>query len=451
MKKILIANRGEIASRIIKTCKRLAIKTVAVYSEADAQMPFVKEADEAFLIGPPPVQQSYLKVDDILEIAIREGVDGIHPGYGLLSENAQFVKKVQDAGILFIGPDSETIEKMGDKIGARQTMQRASVPVIPGTDEGVEALEDALNKANVIGYPVMLKASAGGGGVGMIRCDSEQALSQQFESVKKRAQMYFGHDVVFLEKYIHHARHIEVQIFGDNYGNIVHLFERNCSIQRRNQKVIEESPSPGLSKSTREKLYKAAIDAARAVNYKNAGTVEFIVDENEAIYFLEMNTRLQVEHPITEEVTGFDLVEWQIEVAKGNELPVKNQVDIHLTGHAIEFRLYAEDPVTFMPSPGTITKLDWGTSNEIRIDSGYEENSKVTPFYDPLISKIIVHAPTRVEVIERSGRYLETFSIEGLKTNLPLFSEVIKEQVFINGNYTTSILEDWANKKKGEL
>ena len=451
MKKILIANRGEIASRIIKTCKRLAIKTVAIYSEADAQMPFVKEADEAFLIGPPPVQQSYLKVDDILEIAIREGVDGIHPGYGLLSENARFVKKVQDAGLLFIGPDSDTIEKMGDKIGARRMMQRASVPVIPGTDEGVETLEDALKKAHTIGYPVMLKASAGGGGVGMIRCDSEQTLSQQFELVKKRAQMYFGHDVVFLEKYIHHARHIEVQIFGDNYGNIVHLFERNCSIQRRNQKVIEESPSPDLLESTREKLYKAAIDAAKAVNYKNAGTVEFIVDENEAIYFLEMNTRLQVEHPITEEVTGFDLVEWQIEVAKGNALPVKNQVDIHLTGHAIEFRLYAEDPVTFMPSPGIITKLDWGTRNEIRIDSGYEENSKVTPFYDPLISKIIVHAPTRVEAIKQSGRYLETLSIEGLKTNLPLFLEVIKEQGFINGKYTTSMLEGWATKKKGEL
>lgn len=450
MKKILIANRGEIASRIIHTCKRLGIQTIAIYSEADEEMPFVKEADEAFLIGPSPVQQSYLKADDILELAIRKGVDGIHPGYGLLSENADFAKKVQEAGLTFIGPDVATITLMGDKISSRQTMQQASVPVIPGTDDGITTLQEAKVVATEIGYPVMLKASAGGGGVGMVPCDSEQVLSQQFESVKKRAKMYFGNDLVFLEKFIIDARHIEVQIFGDDQGNIVHLFERNCSIQRRNQKVIEEAPSPGLTKKTRERLYEAAVDAAKAVNYKNAGTVEFIVDKNEEIYFLEMNTRLQVEHPITEEVTGYDLVEWQLEVAKGQELPITNQQEIELNGHAIEFRVYAENPITFMPAPGTITKMDWGELKNVRIDAGYAENKKVTPFYDPLISKVIVHAATREEAIERSKEFLSQVMIEGLTTNLPLFTELLKEEAFRLGTYTTSILEGWSTKEKEE-
>lgn len=450
MKKVLIANRGEIASRVIRTCKRLGIETVAIYSEADAEMPFVKEADHAFLIGPPPIQQSYLKGQEIVEIAIRENVDAIHPGYGVLSENAEFVERVQKAGITFIGPDAATIQKMGDKIEARQTMQEASVPVVPGTDDGVSALDEAKRVASEIGYPIMLKASAGGGGVGMIRCEDEQALSQQFESVKNRAKMYFGSDAVFLEKFIENARHIEVQIFGDYYGNIVHLFERNCSVQRRNQKVIEESPSPNLSEKAREQLFKAAVNAAKAVSYKNAGTVEFIVDENEQIYFLEMNTRLQVEHPITEEVTGYDLVEWQIEVAKGNELPETDQEQIKVNGHALEFRVYAEDPKSFMPSPGEITKLELGNDDNIRVDNGYAENAKVTPFYDPLISKVIVHADTREEAIEKSKAYLATVNIEGLKTNLPLFTEILNEESFIQGTYTTSIIEEWLENQKGE-
>jgi len=296
----------------------------------------------------------------------------------------------------------------------------------------------------------MLKASAGGGGVGMVRCESEQALSQQFETVKNRAKMYFGNDNVFIEKFITNARHIEVQIFGDDQGNVVHLFERNCSVQRRNQKVIEESPSPMLPESTRERLYKAAVDAAKAVNYKNAGTVEFIVDENDDIYFLEMNTRLQVEHPVTEEVTGYDLVEWQIEVAKGNELPEINQENIKIDGHALEFRVYAEDPKTFMPSPGTISKLNFGEATGVRIDSGYAENGKVTPFYDPLISKVIVHADTRDAAIEKAKEFFATIEIEGLKTNVPLFTEVLNEEKFRSGAYTTAILEELAEKKKGE-
>lgn len=450
MKKVLIANRGEIASRVIRTCKRLGIETVAVYSEADADMPFVKEADYAILIGPPPIQQSYLKGAEIIELALREQVDAIHPGYGILSENGKFVEQVEAAGITFIGPDAETIEKMGDKIVSRQTMQQASVPVVPGTDEGIVSLEEAKEIAEEIGYPVMLKASAGGGGVGMIRCESEQALSQQFESVKSRAKMYFGSDAVFLEKFITNARHVEVQVFGDGHGNVVHLFERNCSVQRRNQKVIEEAPSPGLSEGAREQLYEAAVKAARAVNYKNAGTVEFIVDEDEQIYFLEMNTRLQVEHPITEEVTGYDLVEWQLEVAKGNELPVKEQSEIKLNGHALEFRLYAEDPQTFMPSPGEITAFDFGDEEGVRLDSGYVQGGKVTPFYDPLIAKVIVHADTRAEAIEKSKTYLASCKIEGLKTNLPLFTEMLTEEAFVKGDYSTSIIGNWLEKLKGE-
>jgi len=450
MDKILIANRGEIALRIIKTCKRLGIATVAVYSEADANMPFVKEADEAFLLGPAQVQQSYLKADDIIEIALRAGVDGIHPGYGLLSENAEFVRKVQAEGMQFIGPDADTIDKMGDKIGSRVTMKAAGVPVVPGTDEGIVSLEDAVRAAAEIGYPIMLKASAGGGGIGMVRCEDEQALSQHFLSVKTRAKAYFGDDVVYLEKFVANARHIEVQIFGDNFGNVVHLFERNCSVQRRNQKVIEESPSPHLSEEARDRLYKAAVDAAKAVFYKNAGTVEFIVDENNELYFLEMNTRLQVEHPVTEEVTGFDLVEWQLEIAKGNRLPVIDQTKIESTGHAIEFRIYAEDPIKFMPSPGTILKLDWGDTTGIRIDSGYVEGGKVTPFYDPLISKVIVHATTREEAIQKSENFLSKVEIEGLKTNIPFFNNFLKSEEFLKGDYSTSVLTTWSAKQKEE-
>lgn len=450
MHKVLIANRGEIALRIIKTCQRHGIQTVAVYSEADVDMPFVKEADEAFLLGPAQVQQSYLKADDIIDIATRARVDAIHPGYGLLSENADFVRKVQQAGMIFIGPDADTIDKMGDKIGSRVTMQAAGVPVVPGTDEGMASLEEAVQAATNIGYPVMLKASAGGGGIGMVRCENEQALSQHFQSVKTRAKAYFGDDVVFLEKFIVNARHIEVQIFGDNQGNVVHLFERNCSVQRRNQKVIEESPSPCLPEETRQHLLQAAVDAAQAVGYKNAGTVEFIVDDNNDIYFLEMNTRLQVEHPVTELVTGYDLVEWQLEVAKGNELPVKNQQAIESTGHAIEYRIYAEDPVKFLPSPGTITKLDWGDTTDVRIDAGYVEGGKVTPFYDPLIAKVIVYAVTRAEAIQQSRAFLAQVDIQGLKTNIPLFNKFLTSEEFQTGDYSTAVLPAWLERQKGE-
>ncbi|MBD7983430.1 ATP-grasp domain-containing protein [Sporosarcina sp. Sa2YVA2] len=451
MKKILIANRGEIALRIIRTCKKMNVQTVAVYSEADEQMPFVKAADASFLLGPGPVQQSYLKADDIIDIALRENVDAIHPGYGLLSENASFARKIEDAGLLFIGPDADTIELMGDKIASRLKMKDAGVPVVPGTDEGIATLEEAIEAAVGIGYPIMLKASAGGGGIGMIRCENEQALSQHYQSVKTRAKAYFGSDVVFLEKFIEQARHVEVQVFGDTKGNVVHLFERNCSVQRRNQKVIEESPSPCLSKDVKDRLHAAAVAAAKAVNYRNAGTVEFILGDNDEFYFLEMNTRLQVEHPVTEEVTGFDLVQWQIDVARGSELPIIEQSEIRSTGHAIEYRIYAEDPKTFMPSPGKIAKLYFEEIDGVRVDRGYDEGGSVTPFYDPMIAKVIVHGAHRQEVIEKSKGFFEAFKIDGLKTNIPLFQKFIGSSEFIDGDYNTGVLPKWLEKQKEEM
>ena len=446
MKKILIANRGEIARRIIRTCERLGIETVAIHSEADGDLPYVSEATQAVLIGPNPVVQSYLQIEKIIEEAKKHGVDAIHPGYGLLSENADFARKVIQAGMVFIGPSSDIIEKMGDKIESRRTMIQAGVPVVPGTEEGVTTLEDALREAGAIGYPLMLKASAGGGGIGMVRCESEQALTQQFASVKNRAKAYFGDDVVYLEKFIADARHIEVQIFGDHHGNLVHLYERNCSVQRRNQKVIEESPSPNLPQDVRERLCEAALKAGKAVDYTNAGTVEFIVDPANEFYFLEMNTRLQVEHPVTEEVTGLDLVEWQLTVADGGKLP--SQDSIATKGHAIEYRVYAEDPKTFFPSPGKLEKLQWGEG--ARIETGYEEGNQVTPFYDPMISKIIIHGTDRVDALSKSQSFFNRVTINGVKTNIPLFKEFIRSEEFISGDYATAVLPQWMGKTKEE-
>lgn len=437
MQKILIANRGEIALRIIKTCKELDIETVAIYSDADCEMPFVKEATKAVRIGEAPVNKSYLQVDLILEIAKQEKVDAIHPGYGFLSENATFAMRVEEEGICFIGPSPKIIELMGDKIVSRTTMKNAGVPVVPGSSIGIVNEEEASELAKTIGYPVMLKASGGGGGIGMIRCEDEQALVKSFASTKARAKAYFGSDEVFIEKCIENARHIEVQIFGDQYGNIVHMYERDCSVQRRNQKVIEESPSPFLSEATKEKMFSTAVLAAKSVNYVNAGTIEFIVDEQENYYFLEMNTRLQVEHPVTEMITGLDLVEWQIKVARGERLPLL-QPEIKRKGHAIEYRLYAEDPVTFLPSPGKITSLVW--PNDVRIDSGYESGHTVTPFYDPMIAKCIISAESREEALLKSQEFFEDFSIEGIKTNAPLFLGILKDEDFNKGNYTTAYL-----------
>src|SRR5690606_11921112 len=414
--------------------------------EADGDLPYVSEATQAVLIGPNPVVQSYLQIDKIIEEAKKHGVDAIHPGYGLLSENAGFARRVAEAGMVFIGPSSDIIEKMGDKIESRRTMIQAGVPVVPGTEEGVATLEEAIQEAEAIGYPLMLKASAGGGGIGMVRCESEQALTQQFVSVKNRAKAYFGDDVVYLEKFIADARHIEVQIFGDHHGNLVHLYERNCSVQRRNQKVIEESPSPNLPQDVRERLCEAALQAGKAANYTNAGTVEFIVDQDNNFYFLEMNTRLQVEHPVTEEVTGLDLVEWQLTVADGGELP--SQDSIQTKGHAIEYRVYAEDPKTFFPSPGKLEKLQWGEG--ARIETGYEEGNQVTPFYDPMISKIIIRGTDRIDALSKSQTFFNHVTITGVKTNIPLFKEFIRSEEFISGDYATAVLPQWMEKIKEE-
>ncbi|WP_456271635.1 acetyl-CoA carboxylase biotin carboxylase subunit [Bacillus sp. AK031] len=448
MQKILVANRGEIASRIIRTCKEMGIETIAIYSDADKDMPYVKEADNAFRVGEPPVNKSYLQSDAILEIARRENADGIHPGYGLLSENSDFARKTRENGITFIGPSAEVMEMMGDKVAARKTMIAANVPVVPGSNGGVASIDEAKEVAKGIGYPVMLKASSGGGGIGMIRCNDEQALVQSFDSTKNRAKAYFGQDEVFLEKCIDDARHIEVQIFGDDKGNIIHLFERNCSVQRRNQKVIEEAPSPELSQEAKDKMFEAAVRAGKAVNYVNAGTVEFIVDNEENFYFLEMNTRLQVEHPVTESITNLDLVKWQILVSRGEELPISSQDGIKSEGHAIEFRVYAEDPKTFFPSPGTISSIKWGEVENGRIDSGYEQGNSVTPFYDPMISKVIITGKNRGECINEAVKFFEETEIEGVKTNIPLFRDILQEESFKEGTYNTAWLSSRLTIKK---
>jgi acetyl-CoA carboxylase, biotin carboxylase subunit len=439
MKKILIANRGEIALRIIQTCKEMNIETVAVYSDADKDLPFVKAADEAIHIGESPVAKSYLQSELIVKAAVELKVDAVHPGYGLLSENDEFAKKIEDAGIKFIGPSPQTIEWMGDKIMARKTMQQAGVPIVPGTIEPIEDVEEGVKLAEQIGYPVMLKASSGGGGIGMVKCENNEDLHKHFLSSQQRAKNYFGSGRMFIEKCIENARHIEVQVMGDIHGNIVHLYERDCSIQRRNQKVVEESPSPFLTESLRSKITEAAVEAAKAVNYVNAGTVEFVVSDNGDFYFLEMNTRLQVEHPVTESITGLDLVRWQIQIAQGEALPL-TQDEIMSKGHAIEFRLYAEDPVTFFPAPGKIEELTWPELQNVRIDSGYESGNQVTPFYDPMIAKIIVSDSNRLECIKSAAQFFEKIQIKGLKTNVPLFKQLLTEEGFQKGNYTTDFL-----------
>jgi acetyl-CoA carboxylase, biotin carboxylase subunit len=445
LKKILIANRGEIAERIIRTCSKLGLETVAVYSSADKDLPYVKQATVAYEIGDPPAAKSYLNQEQILRVASEENVDAIHPGYGFLSENAAFVRKINEHGITFIGPTADVVEAMGDKITARKTMQEAGVPVVPGSGEIVDVAE-AIAFANEINYPIMLKAAAGGGGIGMQRCENDQELEKAFVSSQNRAKAYFGNGAMFVEKFIDDARHIEVQIVGDNHGNIVHLYERDCSIQRRNQKVLEEAPSPFLSKRTRIQIGEAALLAAKHVQYTNAGTVEFVMDQDENFYFLEMNTRLQVEHPITEETIGVDLVEWQINVAEGKVLPLK-QENIQPTGHSIELRLYAEDPTSFMPSPGKIETLHFPKMEGVRIDSGYASGSTVSPFYDPMIAKIIVSGSSREEAIKRCEDFFTSFSLTGIKHNGPLFAQLLKEENFQQGKYSTSYLAKILVKK----
>ncbi|WNS74954.1 acetyl-CoA carboxylase biotin carboxylase subunit [Bacillus sp. DTU_2020_1000418_1_SI_GHA_SEK_038] len=439
-KKVLIANRGEIARRIIRTCKKLGIDTVAVYSEADAEAPHVSEATEAVCIGPAQAKKSYLNVEKVIQVAKETKADAIHPGYGFLSENPEFVRRCEEEDIVFIGPSAETMRLMGSKLEARIQMQKAGVNVVPGTDKSVESVEEAIQIANDLGYPLMLKASAGGGGIGMQLVHNQEELLKVFDATKQKADSFFNDGTVFLEKWISKPRHIEVQIVADAYGNVMHLFERECSVQRRNQKVIEESPSPFLDETLRNELLAAAIRGVKQIDYTNVGTMEFIFDENKNFYFLEMNTRLQVEHPVTEEITGLDLVELQLKIAAKEQLPF-TQDNITKTGHAIECRLYAEDPVTFFPSPGVISSLELPGDN-VRYDFGFINGSAVTPFYDPMIGKIIVHGISRDHAISKMQKVLEEMDIQGVKTNLPLLEKIMKNEQFISGNYTTEFLAE---------
>lgn len=447
MKKILIANRGEIASRIIRTCKRIGIKTVAIYSEADQDAIYTRIADEKYFIGPPNVNESYLNMEKIIQIAVDAGVDAIHPGYGFLSENAEFANKCKENDIIFIGPSADAIEKMGNKIKARRILGMANIPIIPGNESPLKDLNEAKLVANEIGYPVMLKASAGGGGIGMQLVCNDEDLEKYFTSNRRRAGDFFGDDSLFIEKLIENPRHIEIQLLADNHGNIISLGERECSIQRRHQKVIEEAPSPFIDEITRKKLYEVAIKIGKTINYSNAGTVEFIMDGEKNFYFLEVNTRLQVEHPITEEITGLDIVEHQVRIANDEVLSL-SQDDIKIKGHAIEARIYAEDPVTFFPSPGRINKLSLPEGEKIRHEIGVEEGQEVTPYYDPMVGKLIVTANTRSEAIMNLSRALDEYNIEGIKTNIPLLKRISKNDAFKKGHTTTNFIAEELTEEK---
>ncbi|WLR51323.1 acetyl-CoA carboxylase biotin carboxylase subunit [Bacillus tianshenii] len=439
-KKVLIANRGEIARRIIKTCKELNIKTVAIYSDADKEAPFVKEADEAVHIGPSQAKQSYLQANKVISAAKETGAEAIHPGYGFLSENEKFARTCTEEGITFIGPSPEVISLMGSKIEARKQMEAADVPVVPGWSGKIETEEQAIEIAEDLGYPVMLKASAGGGGIGMELVKNDEELRKVFSSTMQKADSFFGDGSLFLEKWIDNPRHIEVQVACDKHGNAVHLFERECSIQRRNQKIVEESPSPFLDEELREQLCETAVRGAANINYTNVGTMEFIFDDNHNFYFLEMNTRLQVEHPVTEQVTGIDLVEWQLKIAAGEKLDVE-QEDIKKHGHSLEVRLYAEDPVTFFPSPGTVNTLEL-PSEKIRLDFAIEQGSVVSPFYDPMVGKIISEGKTRAEAIQNMEEALNKVKVEGITTNLDLLKEIVIDDDFNKGQFTTKWIEN---------
>ncbi len=441
IKKILVANRGEIAIRVMRSCKEMGIKTVAVYSEADRTSRHVFYADEACCIGPAPSKESYLVIDRIIEAAKCFGADAIHPGYGFLSESAEFVRRCEAENIIFIGPSAEAMIKMGDKISARQTMIAAGVPVVPGTQENMENLEQVKAVIASIGLPVMLKASAGGGGKGMRLIRQESEIEAAFNTAKSEAMSSFGDETVYIEKYIESPHHIEFQILGDKHGNIIHLCERECSVQRRHQKIVEESPSPLMTEALRQEMGEKAVAAASAVNYVGAGTIEFLVDDNLNYYFLEMNTRLQVEHPITEEVLGVDLVKEQIHVANGAPLRLK-QSDVVQRGHAIECRICAEDSENnFMPCPGVIKQLTEPLGIGTRVDSYVYEGYEIPMHYDPMIGKLIVWAVTREYAIERMRRTLFEYKITGLKTNISYLRKIMDTPDFVSGKYNTHFIE----------
>jgi acetyl-CoA carboxylase, biotin carboxylase subunit len=437
---VLVANRGEIASRVLRTARRVGIRTVAVYSDADADLPYVREADQAVHIGPSQPARSYLDAAALIEAARKTGAAAVHPGYGFLAENADFARQVITAGLTWVGPDPEAIEQMGDKIRARNLMERAGVPVSPGTREPVTDVATAVAEADRIGYPVMVKAAAGGGGIGMGAAADEAGLRAAFETATSRATRFFGSPEILLERFVTQARHVEVQILGLADGRVLALGERDCSVQRRHQKVAEETPSPGVSAGLRERMLAAAVRAGEAVGYRGAGTVECLVDTDAGSFvFLEMNTRLQVEHPVTELVTGIDLVEQQFLIAAGLP-PGFDPAAVSSSGHALELRVYAEDPVRFLPGPGTITEWEEPVGDGIRVDAGYQAGNAVTPFYDPLLAKLCVHGADRGQALDRARAAVAAFAIAGPKTNLAFHSELLANPQFVSGDYDTSLV-----------
>lgn len=441
MNKILIANRGEIAVRIIRACKEMNLKTVAVYSEMDKDAMHTRLADEAVCIGPANPGKSYLNFKNIIEAANITGADSIHPGFGFLSENSQFAKICEESNIKFIGPSYHVIEKMGNKSNAKEMMKTAGVPVIPGSDGSVKGLKDAIKIADKIGYPVLLKAAAGGGGKGIRLVNSAEEMESSYNIVKQEAKLSFNDDEIYIEKFVKNPRHVEIQILADEHGNVVHLGERDCSIQRKNQKIIEETPSTAIDDKLRNKMGEAAVKVAKVAGYSSCGTIEFLVDSDKNFYFMEMNTRIQVEHPITEERTGIDIVKAQIKIAAGETLKLK-QKNIEFRGHCIECRINAENPSkNFMPCPGTITGLNLPGGNGVRVDTAIYEGYTIPPSYDSMIAKIITHGDTRNEAISKMKRALEEIVIEGVDTNIDFLFKIIKNPNFIRGNFDTSFIE----------
>ena len=444
--KILIANRGEIAIRILRACKDLGIQTVSVYSTADKDAMHVKIADESVCIGPPQSKESYLNIPSIIAACEVSGAEAVHPGYGFLSENASFVEKLKAHNINFIGPEADHIKTMGDKILAKKTAEKYGLPVIPGSNGEVKNYEEAKSIAKSIGYPIIIKASAGGGGRGMVVVYDEKELEDSIKKAKTEADKSFDNDTVYIEKYLKNPKHIEIQIIGDNFGNMIHLGERDCSMQRRNQKLLEETPSEIIDQKTRDYIGNLTVEALKKIKYSGAGTVEYLYENNE-FYFMEMNTRLQVEHPVTEEITKFDLVKEQIKIAYNSKLS-KNQSEINFNGHSIECRVNAEDPVSFMPSPGKIINFHAPGGPGVRVDSGCYSGITIPPYYDSMIAKLIIYGEDRDACIARLERALGEFVIEGIKTTIPFYQEILKEEEFLNGNYDIHWVENYMKNKK---
>jgi len=451
--KVLVANRGEIAIRVIIACQEMGIKTVAVYSKVDSKAPHVNLADEAVNLGDPTPSESYLNIEKIIEAAESTGAEAIHPGYGFLAENPDFAQACEDSGLTFIGPKAKVIALMGDKIKAKKTMEKADVPVIPGYHGLKQDTSILVKEGKKIGFPLLVKAVAGGGGKGMKIVHSEEALEESIESAKREAKSAFGNDMVFLEKYLDKPRHIEFQILADEHGNVIHLFERECSIQRRHQKIIEETPSPVMTPQLRKEMGEAAVKAAEAAGYTNAGTIEFMVDGNLNFYFMEVNTRLQVEHPITEMTTGVDIVKWQLRIAAGEELTL-TQKSVSQRGHALECRIYAEDPAHgFLPSVGVLEKVEMPVGPSIRNDAGIETGMEITPYYDPLLAKLIVCGENRNDSINKMLWALSRYVVLGVTTNIPFLKKVLDHEAFRKGDITTHFIDtyfkDWAVQQKG--